>query len=179
MRTTRIIVILLCLATSLMGATDAATATWQGGSGLYSDPANWVFAPPVVPARAPCDPTDDVVFADGIYTVTVDTTCTVGTLSLGNNVTLRVENAAIYTSNGQADLFGIVQAVGSQFLAATAAFPDNRARVAAEMGANVVIGATTYTSSGLTGVTTLFSASNGSVFTRYRPAVADRSIFRD
>ncbi len=61
---------------------------------------------------------------------------------------------------GTVDIAGIVQGVGGDFLAPIAVFSGNTARASASGGATVLIGALNYSSTGLTGSATLFSAKN-------------------
>jgi len=73
----------------------------------------------------------------------------ISTLVLGNNHQLNIIPDTTLTVLGQTDLFGIINGTGGDFIARTASFPGNRARVYGANGSRIVIGAATYSSTGV------------------------------
>lgn len=117
-------------------------------AGDYSDASNW---DPTV--ATPCN----VGTLEFEVTVPIGgpvnqdvPTCTVSSFELADDRSFRPQSNTAYTVGGIADLLGIVDARGGDFTTANGEFPGDRARVYAEMGAQVVIGATSYDSTGLT-----------------------------
>jgi hypothetical protein len=90
------------------------SATWINGSGDYSDYTKWDV--PVVPCNL--DTTQfQVTIPDYSGIVSVDLTCDVDTLFLGDNNTLRILPGNSYTVLVQADIYGIVHGVGGDLTA--------------------------------------------------------------
>ena len=131
------------------GAAQAVSATWINGSGNYSDITKWNPILPVTPCNGGTT-TFQVTIPAHSGTVSVDLSCYVDTLLLGDNSILRILTGNSYAVFGQADLYGIVHGAGGDFMALPAIF-GNRARVYAERGSHISIGARSYSPTGLTG----------------------------
>ena len=156
--------LMLFLAAVQMPAVAAVVnAEWISGSGNYSDDTKWNI--PAVPCNAGST-TFNVNIPTSIGTVSMDVPppdCTVETLTLGASTVFNVLSGNSYTVLGLADIAGIVNGVGGDFLAPIAVFSGNTARASASGGATVQIGAPDYSATGLVS-TTLFSCSGtGSV----------------
>jgi len=127
-------------------------ADWiHNGSGNYSETTKWSV--PVSPCNAGSTTFKIAIPEAGDNsssgTVSADVPpCEVDMLTLGANYTLKILAGNSYTVLGQADLFGTVHGIGGDFTASTAAFPGNRLRAFAELGATVYIGAINYSSTG-------------------------------
>ena len=138
----------LCLVSTLAPvAVKAVSVTWINGSGEYSDITKWFPTLPIVPCNGG---TFQVTIPANSGTISVDIACMVDTLFLGDNSTLRILPEGDYTIVGQADLYGIVHGASGGFMAFTALF-GNRARVYAELGSHITIGARSYSPTGLVG----------------------------
>ncbi|MCU0253793.1 MAG: hypothetical protein MUE47_04560, partial [Acidobacteria bacterium] len=131
-------------------AAIADTATWIGGSGNYSVLTNWqVEGAPAIPCNNGAR-TFDVVIPDGAKTVTMDvSSCTVRTISLGNAVTFGVLTGNAFQVTGTAAIYGVVDVDGGSFSAPSGSFPGNKAQLDAEAGGRIQIGATTWSTAGL------------------------------
>ena len=153
--------LVLSLATASMPATAAVVnADWINGSGNYSNDTKWNI--PVAPCNAGTT-TFNVNIPANSGTISDDVPiCEVDTFILGDNSTFRILAGSSYTVLGQADIFGIVHGVGGDFFAPIAAFPGNRARVFAELGSHIIIGATSYSATGLISATLFSSTGTGS-----------------
>ena len=145
----------LCSATAHAIEIDAI---WIGGGGnnLWSNRSNWDCG--CVPCNQ--DPVEfNVIIPAGVGTVQYDLAvgdCELKRLALGNNSTLAIARGAALTVLEDAELCGIVDA-SDNFVAEGdtgipgdgAVFSCNRARVAAQNAAMVVIDAPLYSSTGL------------------------------
>ena len=134
-------------------AVAACTARWNGTSGNYSDGTKWDVG------SVPCGACD-VTFPAGSYTVTMDVaSCSVSTVSIGDNVTFRLASGKSYTVTTNASVAGIVDDPGGMFSAPNASFAGNRARAYVSGGGRATIHAPSYSSTGLGSSATLFSSS--------------------
>ncbi len=131
-------------------AAIADTATWIGGSGNYSVLANWqIDGAPAIPCNNG-PRTFDVVIPDGTRTVTMDvSSCIVRTISLGDAVTFGVLTGNSFQVTGTAAIYGVVDVNGGSFSAPSGSFPGNKARLDADAGGRIQIGATTWSTAGL------------------------------
>ena len=90
---------------------DSATITWTNTSG-----GNWSFAANWSPNQAPGSSDNALIITNGSYTVTLDTSPTVGSLTLGGasgtqtltnaGNTLTLNNASVVNTNGVLALGG-------------------------------------------------------------------------
>lgn len=139
------------------------TASWVGGGatdldgrGLWSDPANWS------PAVVPLDNGDtyNVVIPGGVSIKFDLPTGTIQDFTLPSSSTLTVGpgNALVVADDSQ--IAGIIRADNASFSAvgAGAAFSGNQSRLFASGGGTIAIGATTYSSAGLTSGGVIFSS---------------------
>lgn len=112
-------------------------ANWSGGSnGVWSNQMNWTPST-TVPVNVPPFPTFDVRITSGGSPVRMDvgtlaTPAEISLLTLGDNMHLLLQPSTALTVLGQADLCGIITSDGGAFLAETAAFTCNRARLSAQ-----------------------------------------------
>ena len=135
------------------------TVTWEGnGPGdttLWSNAQNW--NPQVVPCNL--GPVEfNVVIPAGFSLVNHDAAagdCTIRSLTLGDNTTLRITAGSSLMVTTTANLCGILDArdnfTATQSKGTTAAFSCNRARMTAVTAGIVTIDATYYDSTGLWG----------------------------
>jgi hypothetical protein len=168
---------LLIVVCASPGRTAPIKSTWICGDGNYSSAKCWSSG--VVPINYG-KLMFDVDIPANKGPVNVDTTGTVNSLNLGGNTRIKVLAGRSYTITGQADIYGIVQASGkgASFVAYTASFPGTTAQVQAEDGADITMGATSYSSTGLCAdsyysknsfLWTLFSASGDRTVLRLPP----------
>jgi len=157
-----LVIFSILLSYTFAHAVDLA-AEFDGPGSDYCDAANWDIM--VIPCNA------GSVFFDvnipGIFSVNAcGSSCEVNIFLLENNSSFIIPGGSSYIPLVSADIYGIINSTGGTFNATGvgAAFPGNRARVWASAGGQVVIGAPTYSSTGLftngNSNWTLFSASN-------------------
>ncbi len=141
------------LALCLAGVAHAgAPAQWNGTSGNYSDVTKWSGG--VVPCGA-----YDVTLPAGSYTVTMDVaSCSVESVSVGDNVTFRISAGKSYTVTVGGSIAGVVDDPGGTFAGLPAGFAGTHARASVSAAGTAALGGTSYSSAGLGGAATLFSA---------------------
>ncbi|MCA9284398.1 MAG: hypothetical protein KDA22_04235, partial [Phycisphaerales bacterium] len=133
---------------------------WTGaGDGTsWSDPNNW--DPAVVPDNGAATYNVTLDLTGNVF-LDLDIACTIDDLILGANHTLKINPGHSLTVLDDAFLDGAIEVQNASFLAASpgASFGSaNRSRLLAQGGGLIRIGATNYSSSGLVGTATLFSA---------------------
>ncbi len=119
---------------------------WQCGSGNYSDVAKWSL--PAVPCND-AGVTFNVTIPANCGTVTVDLSCEVNNLTLGDNTTFLILAGVVFDVLANTDIEGIVVSNDGDFDSSSASFPGNRARVRVDQTGDVRIPAPTYSSTGL------------------------------
>ncbi len=161
---------LILVASHGLLSAQPVTATWQGETGDYFDPANWDTAD--VPCNAGAT-TYDVVLPAGTYSVDLPATtcpggtfccpddtrcCAVDTLTAGEDVTLIVRANVDYTVDSLAEIRGFLDDRGGEFDAMSATLPGGRFNASATLGGAATVGATSYGSTGFTSTATLLTS---------------------